>query len=125
MDKIIFLGSIIIIFDFIGLYLAYLYGRKTKIFRWSEYFAIILFPIIGVLAFAYLIDSKILALFLVSACFGFVLEYILGFVYHKTLNKKLWEYKRLSVGGYTSLLSIPMWGIGGCLFWFLSKMVGL
>lgn len=125
MDKIILLGSIFILINLLGFYLAYLYGRKTKQFRWSEYIAIILLPIIGVIAFAYFVDVKILSLFIISSFFGFVLEYLLGLTCHKTLNKRLWEYNRLSVGGYTSLLSIPIWGVVGVTFWFLSKIVGL
>lgn len=52
-------------------------------------------------------------------------ELVVGFVYHKTLNRRLWQYNRLSVGGYTSVLSIPMWGIAGVVFWALSKLLGL
>lgn len=125
MNKIVILGSIIIFMDLLGFYLAYLYGRKIKQFRWSEYIAIILWPVIGVIVFAYLIDVKILSLFVISSFAGFLLEYLLGLTYHKTLNKKLWEYNRLSVGGYTSLLTIPIWGVVGVVFWFLSKIVGL
>jgi uncharacterized membrane protein len=125
MDKIILLGIIFIFIDLLGFYLAYLYGRHTKIFRWSEYAAIIIFPIIGVFIFAFIFDFRILSLFIISCLAGFSLEYIIGLTYHKTLNRKLWEYKRLSVGGYTSLLSIPMWGVVGVTFWFLGKIVGL
>jgi hypothetical protein len=125
MDKIILLGIIFIFIDLLGFYLAYLYGRKTKRFRWSEYVAIIFLPIIGVFAFAFLFDFRILILFIISCLIGFALEYLIGLTYHKTLNKKLWEYKRLSVGGYTSLLSIPIWGVVGITFWFLGKLLGL
>lgn len=125
MDRVIFLGILFIIIDFVGFYLAYLYGRKTKKFRWREYMATIFFPVIGVLAFAYFVDIKILSLFIISCFVGFGLEYFLGLTYHKTLNEKLWEYKRLSIDGYTSLLSIPIWGVAGVFFWFISKFVGL
>lgn len=125
MDRAILLGVLFIIIDMVGFYLAYLYGRKTKKFRWSEYVSIIIFPIIGVIALAYFVDIKILSLFIISSFVGFGLEYLLGLTYHKTLNKKLWEYKRLSVDGYTSLLSIPIWGVVGVSFWFISKLIGL
>lgn len=125
MEKLTILGFIIIIIAFIGFYLAYLYGHKTKRFRWSEYIAITIWPLLGIFVFAYLIDIKILLLFVVSSFVGFILEYMAGLVYHKTLNKKLWEYKRLSLNGYTSLLTIPVWGFMGVVFWFLGKMIGL
>lgn len=125
MKQLAILGTIIIIVDFLGFYLAYLYGRKTKNFHWNEYIVIIILPLIGVFVFAYLIDIKILVLFIISSFAGFIFEYILGFTYHKTLNKRLWTYNRLSINGYTSLLSIPFWGIAGVAFWFFSKIIGL
>jgi uncharacterized membrane protein len=121
----ILLGTIFIVVVLVGFYLAYLYGHKTKKFRWSEYIAIIIWPILCVFVMAYLIDVRILAMFILSCCAGFVLEYIVGLAYHKVLNKRLWEYKRLSINGYTSLLTIPIWGVAGVLFWFLGKMIGL
>jgi uncharacterized membrane protein len=124
-DKLIFLGVIFILASLIGFYLAYLYGRKTKRFQWNEYLALLVVPTLFVIALAYYVDTRILSLFLVSAAVGFLLEYIIGLAYHKTLNRRLWTYQRLSVCGYTSLLSIPIWGVAGVIFWFLSKMVGL
>lgn len=125
MKQFAILGTIIIVLDLLGFYLAYLYGRKTKNFHWNEYIAIITLPLIGVFVFAYLVDIKILVLFVISSFAGFIFEYILGFAYHKTLNKRLWTYNRLSINGYTSLLSIPFWGTAGVAFWFFSKIIGL
>lgn len=124
-DNFIIFGSIFILIMLVGFYLAYLYGRKTKRFRWSEYIAIIILPIISIFVFAYLIDMKILIFFIMSCFVGFILEYILGLTYHKTLNKRLWVYDRFSIQGYTSLLTIPIWGIAGVAGWFLAKIVGL
>lgn len=124
-NNFVILGSVFILIILVGFYLAYLYGRKTKKFRWTEYIAIIILPIISIFIFAYLIDIKIINLFIISSFVGFALEYILGLTYHKTLNKRLWVYDRFSIQGYTSLLSIPLWGIGGITWWFLIKMIGL
>lgn len=125
MDNLIIIGFVFLLITLIGFYLAYLYGKKTKRFRWSEYIAILIWPILFVLFLAYFINVRILSLFLLSSFVGFVLEYIVGLVYHKTLNKRLWHYERLSINGYTSLLSIPIWGVAGVTFWFLSKIIGL
>ena len=125
MERIKFLGLLFIIKNLAGLYAAYFYGRRTKKFKWNEYVAIIIVPIIAIVLFTIFVDSRIINLFIISCIAGFAFEYIFGLAYHKTLNKRLWEYKYLSVGGYTSLLSIPVWGIGGVTFWFLSKIVGL
>jgi uncharacterized membrane protein len=125
MEKLSLLGAIFLSICLIGFYLAYLYGRKTKRFRWSEYMAILIWPVLFVVAFAYFFNVRIFILFLISSFVGFVLEYVVGLTYHKTLNRRLWNYGRLSIGGYTSLLSIPIWGVAGVIFWFLGKMVGL
>ncbi|MCX6720319.1 MAG: hypothetical protein NTW11_00750 [Candidatus Staskawiczbacteria bacterium] len=124
-DNISLLGAIFILITLAGFYLAYLYGRKTKKFRWSEYVAIVIWPILAIIVLSIIVDIKIFSLFIISCAVGFILEYIVGLAYHKTLNKRLWEYKRLSVNGYTSLLTIPIWGVAGCVFWFIGKMVGL
>jgi uncharacterized membrane protein len=123
--QIITLGTIFIVITFLGFYLAYLYGRKTKEFRWREYFAIIVWPVSFILVLSYVINIRILSLFVVSCFVGFVLEYIIGLAYHKTLNRRLWTYSRLDLDGYTSLLTIPMWGSAGVIFWYVSKLVGL
>ena len=125
MEKLVSFGFIFIVVSLVGFYLAYLYGRKTKRFKWSEYSAILAGPVLSIIILAVLIDIKILTLFLVSASVGFLLEYVVGLTYHKTLNKRLWRYERLSIDGYSSLLSVPIWGIAGVIFWFLGKMIGL
>lgn len=121
----ILLGFVFLIITLVGFYVAYLYGRKTKEFKWSEYIAIMIWPILFVVALAYFIDTRVIGLFIVSTFIGFALEYILGFTYHKVLNKRLWTYERLNIGGYTSLLTLPMWGVAGVIFWFISKIIGL
>ena len=120
-----YVGFTFIVICLAGFYLAYLYGHKTRRFRWSEYLAIIIWPLVCIALLVYVYGSKILTLFLVSAVLGFFLEYIIGLTYEKTLNSKLWVYKRLSIQGYTSLLSVPIWGIAGIVFYFISKMIGL
>jgi hypothetical protein len=109
----------------VGFYSSYLYGRKTKAFKWREYFVLFSVPVVGSLSLAYFFGLGIIWLFLVSAVAGLILEYIIGLSYHKTLNHRLWTYHRLSIGGYTSLLTLPMWGILGVVFWLISKFVGL
>jgi len=101
------------------------YGQKTKVFKWREYFAILICPLLFIVALAYFVDIKILSMFLISSFVGFAMEYGAGLVYHKTLNRRLWTYGRLSLHGYTSPLSIPLWGIVGVGFWLISKMIGL
>ena len=123
--NLVVIGFMFLVLTLAGFYLAYLYGHKTKKFRWSEYLAIVIGPLIFVLFLSFFLDLRILVLFVVGSAVGFIFEYIFGLTYHKVLNQRLWTYNRLSVGGYTSLLSIPVWGIGCVIFWFLGKMLGL
>ncbi|MCX6759419.1 MAG: hypothetical protein NT012_02555 [Candidatus Nealsonbacteria bacterium] len=125
MTKITLFWYIFLILSFIGFYLAYLYGKKTTEFRWSEYIAIIIIPILFIVFLILYYDFAILKLFIVSASIGFAAEGLIGFVYDKVLNRRLWTYNRLSIKGYTSYLSIPLWGIAGVIFWFITKLVGL
>ena len=123
---VISIATILLLMSLIGVYVAYLYGHKVKRFRWSEYIILLIVPVIGCLGLSYIYGIKIIYLFGLSAIVGLALEYSLGLAYHKTLNKHLWYYSRLSVGdGYTSLLTFPMWGVAGVVFWLLSQSIGL
>ena len=122
------LGALFALLGGIGFFLAYLYGRKTKQFRWSEYIAVIILPLLGTVLIGILYDVKVFLLFFYGAITGFILEYILGLTYHRTLNKRLWIYgsDRFSLpGGYTNWLTIPMWGIAAVVFWLVSEFAGL
>lgn len=120
-NKITILGPVIILMDLAGFYLAYLYGHRTKKFLWRKYLAILAFPIAGVFIFSFLLNIKVLILFLISSLVGFAFEYIIGLTYHKTMHERLWCYDRLNINGYTSLLSVPFWGMGGIVFGLLSN----
>ncbi|MEI6420484.1 MAG: hypothetical protein WCO30_02505 [bacterium] len=120
--------TLLLVFCFLslfGFYFAYLYGKKTRKFRWSEYFAMLSVPLLSLLGLVYFFGIKIVWLFILSAVAGFIFEYGVGFFYHKTLNKRLWVYNVSKLNGYTSWLTLPMWGIGGVLFYLVSKTIGL
>jgi hypothetical protein len=117
--------GILTLFCIGGFYIAYLYGRHTKQFRWREYMVLIAAPLICVGYLIYLDGVKVLELFLISGVVGLMMEYGMGRSYHKTLNRRLWTYNRYSLGGYTSWLVLPLWGIAGVIFWLLSTKIGL
>ena len=103
----------------LGLGIAVAYGQKTKGFRISEYVLLFILP------FGYVLwlspeSPDILFIFLASCLVGPVLEWLVGFAYHRTLGEPLWTYKRLNISGYTSWLSIPLWGLVGVFFYFLA-----
>jgi uncharacterized membrane protein len=72
-----------------------------------------------------LFGIKLLWLFLASGFIGSFAEFIIGLAYHKILNKRLWIYDKFNIKGYTSWLSFPLWCIGGVIFWFFGKIIGL
>lgn len=116
-----------LVFSFIfifGLVFASWYGRKTKKFRWSEYVLLIIFPVLALIWLSKIFGVIIWNIYLVSMLAGEMLEYFVGWAYHKTEGKRLWEYKRASISGYTSWLSLPFWGIAGILFFLLAKAFG-
>jgi MFS-type transporter involved in bile tolerance (Atg22 family) len=108
MDIILLFSIIFIVISLVGFLLAYLYGRKTTNFRWSEYLAIIIAPLLFIVFLGIYFDKKILLVFSASAVVGFIAEGIVGFVYEKVIGQRLWTYNYLSVKGHTSILSIPI-----------------
>jgi len=125
MIRLNFLGLIFLVLILVGYYLAYLYGHRTKKFNWGEYFSIIFWPSLFVVALAYFVDGKIIRLFVVSCFIGLGLEYSLGLAFHMIMGKHLWIYRRFDLDGYTSWLCLPIWGIAGVIFWYLGRIVGL
>lgn len=107
-----------------GLLCAVWYGRKTSRFRWSEYAALVIFPASALLWLAHRYGTVVFFMYAASAVFGTLCEWVLGWAYHRALGSRLWEYKRLSISGYTSVLSMPLWGITGILFVLLAKVLG-
>lgn len=108
----------------LGFIAAYVYGRKTTEFRWSEYFAMIALPLFAVVVNVAFGGIRILMFFIFSCLGGFSAEFMLGFAYHKILGRRLWTYKRLTFGyGYVSLLSLPFWGLAGFFFLSIFKVV--
>lgn len=103
---------------------AYLYGRKTKEWKWSEYFVLSLAPLAGLTFLIYLDGFKMILFFLACCLGGFCAEFFLGFFGEKILGQKMWIYQKFSVLGYTSLLSLPFWGGLGLAFWILGRLFG-
>ena len=109
----------------IGVGLACLYGRRSDGFSWRKYVALLSAPTLVVALATFTYDTRVLYLYAVSALFGFALEFCLGFTYHKTMRTPLWLYDKdaYPVWRYTSLLTIPMWGVAGVLFWALGTVL--
>ena len=121
--SIIYFYYVLIVGLFIAL--AYCYGRRTKEWKWSEYFLLALAPFVGTAFLAWFEGFKIIIFFALSGIAGFSGEIIMGFFSEKIFEKRLWSYERLSVGGHTSLLTLPFWGGAGIMFLILAKLLGL
>jgi hypothetical protein len=92
-------------------------------FKLSRYFFLISMPIIIMLLMSYLVSASILKYFIFFAAIGTILEYCIGYSYHRIVGDRLWAYNRYSIKGYTSLLSIPLWGLFGALLYLLAKTI--
>ncbi len=95
---------------------------KENHFTFRKYIFLLLFPFIATFTIAYLEGWAPLVVFVVFSFIGTLLEGLVGFSYHKVVGQRLWTYHKYSLTGYTSLLSIPLWGMAGVLFWLLARI---
>lgn len=92
-------------------------------FSYYRYLLLILFPLLAVLYIYQIHGIKVVYIYLSFALFGTILEWLVGFSYQMTVGEKLWEYFKLPlIGGYTSFLGIPLWGMAGVMFWLLTRI---
>ena len=134
MKTLLILFSIIILEFLLESYCAQKYYHTKNIFyrlfkvhhfsigRYVVYYGI---PFVTIFAWisTHYHPSYVIA-FLVFGTVGTILEWFLGYAYHKVVGTRLWTYHQYSISGYTSLLSIPLWSLGGFFFWSLSNLIG-
>lgn len=108
-----------------GWYMAWVWGRNTRKFRWSEYFMYLGGPLIAVALIAIKYGPQVYTLFLMSAVVGFTIEYVLGSTWHAVQSERLWHYKKYSLKGYSSYLMIPLYGVAGVCYFLLANLLGL
>ncbi|NCN82752.1 MAG: hypothetical protein GW947_02180 [Candidatus Pacebacteria bacterium] len=126
-DIIIFLSMVVggVVFEAATQQLYFkLSGKKIRIyhFSWSKYFYLLLPTFLAVGIYISKFGSSLMTVYLFFALVGTFLEWTIGYFYHQIMGQRLWSYHRYSLGGYTSLLSIPLWGMAGILFWLLAKV---
>lgn len=114
-------GLLAILFG--GLFLAVWYGKDTKKFSWKEYAAVAALPSLSLLWVWYRMGIVALYLYVITCISGPILEYVLGWAYHKTIGKRLWTYNKSYLNGYTSFLVIPYWGLVGICVLALTEIV--
>lgn len=85
----------------------------------------IFWPILGVLVLSYFEGIRILLYFLICGVIGFILEIRLNLNFEKILGEKFYIYKKLTLKGYSSILTLPFWGTAGIVFLTIAKMLRL
>ena len=95
---------------------------KKYHFSFSRYFFLLLFPLIAAALVALQVGPTLFKIFIAFALVGTFFEWLIGFSYHMVVGQRLWTYHRLGLNGYTSILSIPLWGLAGALFYLLTKI---
>lgn len=86
---------------------------KEHHFSLAKYLFYLSFPLLGALLIVLFGNFSLLKVFLVFSGLGTFFEFLGGFAYQRVVGQRLWTYHRLSLGGYTSLLSLPLWGMAG------------
>ena len=102
----------------------YAWGKRNPRFSWNRYILILIPLVLWSLSLMFFYGIVIVYLFLASAVVGFVLEYALGRTYHRVIGERLWTYGTYSIDGYTSWLTLPMWGAAGVRFWHVGNLLG-
>lgn len=90
-------------------------------FSFARYIFLMLTPTLTIILFSITQKINLPLVFITFSLAGTILEWLVGFSYHQIVGQRLWTYHRFALQGYTSLLSIPLWGLGGVLFWLLAK----
>ncbi len=82
-------------------------------------------PLIAVGLIAIKHGTEVYTLFIISACVGFTVEYVLASTWHAVQNERLWQYRTYSLKGYSSYLMIPLYGVAGVCYFLLANLLGL
>lgn len=95
---------------------------KTHHFSFGKYIYFLLFPFIIILVYLKGNNLDLLGIFVTFSLLGTLSEWLIGFFYHSIVGQRLWTYHRYPITKYTSLLSIPMWGIAGLIFYLFMQI---
>jgi uncharacterized membrane protein len=95
----------------------YTVGKKISLFS---------LPIWGLIALIFLKGTgSYVILFMYSAVIGTFLEGLMGLFIHKIFGVRLWTYHYGKIGNFTSIYSLPYWGVAGMMFALVGKIIGI
>jgi hypothetical protein len=119
----IIIGGILLEMIFQQLYFK-ISGKKLKknYFSWSKYFFMLIPISIAIALYTFKFGSSITKVFMIFSIIGTCFEWAIGFLYHQIMGQRLWTYHNYSIQGYSSFLTIPLWGTAGVLFWLLAQV---
>jgi uncharacterized membrane protein len=95
---------------------------KIHHFSAGKYIFFLTLPLLATALLGVWYGRSIIVVFMTFALVGTFLEWLIGWSYYQIVGEQLWSYHRYSIGPYTSLLSMPLWGVGGGLFWLLAHI---
>ena len=95
---------------------------KKHHYSFGKYVYFLVLPILIVLYFTKGNELNFMGVFIGFAVLGTLAEWVIGFFYHMIVGQRLWTYHRYSITGYTSFLSIPIWGLSGLIFSLFIKI---
>ena len=94
---------------------------KKYHYSFARYLLLLSIPLLSTIFIFNQVGVTILNVFLIFAGVGTALEWLVGFSFHMVMGQRLWTYYKYNINTYTSLLSIPLWGIAGVFFYLLVK----
>ena len=95
---------------------------KSHHFSFGRYIYFLVIPILIILYFIQGSKLNLIAVLISFSLLGTLAEWLIGFFYHKIVGQRLWTYHRYSINKYTSVLSIPIWGIAGLIFYLFIQI---
>ena len=87
-----------------------------------KYCYLLSLPLLAVLVVMQRTGIVVLYVFVITSLVGTLFEWLAGFSYKHITGEHLWTYHRYTVSQYTSMLSVPMWGLAGVLLWLLARV---
>lgn len=129
--SIFFVGMVLGLFGevFVALLSEAIHHKPFRIhhtFSLGKQISLFLLPVWGILAVLLFGHSiGVVMLFFASAVVGTIFEFLTGYFFYRVFEVKIWTYKYGALGTFTSIYSIPYWGIGGILFFTVGKIFGI
>ncbi len=95
-------------------------AKHPSHFYLSRYLYLMSMPLLAMIVLYLLSGMTPIRIFIIFALLGPVLEWLIGFAYESVVGQKLWTYHRFAISGYTSFLTMPIWGLGAIIFYYLA-----